>query len=157
MFKTYNTVNFLKFRTFYSILFWLKFCFLSICILKCLVEWANSEDLDQTALSGAAWSVSALFAYGTLTETVVFEILGHLPYIIEVTKALSYNQNFILRELSSLAPLMYTCIKSWYCWTTLQKPLGQFPSNFTVIQLLKWDWEFVQMVTLICCYAHIIW
>ena len=34
-----NTVTVLKFRTLYSILFRLKFCFLCICLLKCLVEW----------------------------------------------------------------------------------------------------------------------
>ena len=46
----------------------------------------NSEDPDQTA-SGAVWSGFALFAYGFLSETLVFEILGHLPYI----KYLQYN------------------------------------------------------------------
>ena len=43
---------------------------------------ANSEDPDQTAPSGAVWSGSALFAYGILSETLVLEILGHLPYPI---------------------------------------------------------------------------
>ena len=33
------TVNFLKFRTLYSILFWLKFCFLCSSFFKYLVEW----------------------------------------------------------------------------------------------------------------------
>ena len=41
---------------------------------------ANSEDPDQTAPSGAVWSGSALFAYSILSEKLVFEILGHLPY-----------------------------------------------------------------------------
>ena len=36
--------------------------------LKMLSGMANSEDLDQTAL----------FAYDILSETLVFEILGHL-------------------------------------------------------------------------------
>ena len=40
---------------------------------------ANSVDLDQTAPSGAVWSESALFAYAILSETLVLEILGHLP------------------------------------------------------------------------------
>ena len=39
---------------------------------------ANSEDPDQT---GAVWSGSALFAYGILSKTLVFEILGHLPTV----------------------------------------------------------------------------
>ena len=34
-----NTVNFQKFRTLYSILFWLKFCFLCSSFFKYLVEW----------------------------------------------------------------------------------------------------------------------
>ena len=41
--------------------------------LKMLSGMAKSEDPDQTAPSG-----SALFAYGILSETLVFEILGHL-------------------------------------------------------------------------------
>ena len=43
---------------------------------------ANSVDPDQTAPSGAVWSRSALFAYVILSDTLVFEILGHLPYPI---------------------------------------------------------------------------
>ena len=35
---------------------------------------ANSEDPDQIAPSGSG---SALFAYGILSETLVFEILGY--------------------------------------------------------------------------------
>ena len=34
-----HTINFLKFRTLYSILFWLKFCFLCSGFFKYLVEW----------------------------------------------------------------------------------------------------------------------
>ena len=36
---------------------------------------ANSVDPDQ-----AVWSGSALFAYVILSDTKVYEILGHLPY-----------------------------------------------------------------------------
>ena len=43
---------------------------------------ANSVDPDQTAPSGAVWSGSALFAYIILSETLVFEILGNLPYVL---------------------------------------------------------------------------
>ena len=35
----YSMVNVLKFLTLYSILSWLKFCFLCSCFLKYLVEW----------------------------------------------------------------------------------------------------------------------
>ena len=42
----------------------------------------NSVDPDQTAASGAIWSGSALFAYHILSETLVYRILGHLPYFI---------------------------------------------------------------------------
>ena len=41
---------------------------------------ANSVDPDQTAPSGAVWSGSALFAYSILSDTLVYKILGHLPY-----------------------------------------------------------------------------
>ena len=47
--------------------------------LKILSGMANSVDPDQTAPSGAVWSGSALFAYVILSETLVFEFLGHLP------------------------------------------------------------------------------
>ena len=40
---------------------------------------ANSVDPDQIAPSGAVWSVSALFAYVSFSETLVFEFLEHLP------------------------------------------------------------------------------
>ena len=39
----------------------------------------NSTEPDQTALSGAVWSGSVLFAYATSSETWVFKILGNLP------------------------------------------------------------------------------
>ena len=52
--------------------------------LKILSGMANSVDPDQTAPSGAVWSGSALFAYVILSETLVFEILGHLPYILNL-------------------------------------------------------------------------
>ena len=42
---------------------------------------ANSVDPEQTAPSGAVWSGSALFAYVILSETLVFELLGHLLYL----------------------------------------------------------------------------
>ena len=45
--------------------------------LKMLSGMANSEDPDQTAPS-AVWSGSALLAYGLLSETLMFQILGHL-------------------------------------------------------------------------------
>ena len=43
--------------------------------LKILSGMANSVDPDQTAPEG-----SALFAYVILSETLVFEVLEHLPY-----------------------------------------------------------------------------
>ena len=41
---------------------------------------ANSVDPEQTAPLGAVCSGSTLFAYATLSDTLVYEILGHLPY-----------------------------------------------------------------------------
>ena len=44
--------------------------------LKIISEMTNSVDPDQTAV----WSGSALFAYAILSDTLVYEILGYLPY-----------------------------------------------------------------------------
>ena len=41
---------------------------------------ANSVDPDQTAPPGAVWSGSPMFAYAISSETLVYEILGPLPY-----------------------------------------------------------------------------
>ena len=46
-------------------------------ILKVLSGIANI-DTDQNAPEGAVWSGSALFAYAILSETLVYQILGHL-------------------------------------------------------------------------------
>ena len=43
---------------------------------------ANSVDPDQTAPEGAVWSGSTLFAYVILSDALVFEFLGHLPYAV---------------------------------------------------------------------------
>ena len=40
----------------------------------------NSVEPDQTAPSGAVWSESTLFGYAILSDTLVFEIKGHLLY-----------------------------------------------------------------------------
>ena len=40
---------------------------------------ANSVEQDQTAPLGAVWSGSALFAYAILSDTLMYESLGHLP------------------------------------------------------------------------------
>ena len=41
---------------------------------------ANNVDPDQTAPLGAVWSGSALFASAILSETLVYEMFGHLLY-----------------------------------------------------------------------------
>ena len=40
---------------------------------------ANNVDPDQTAPEWAVWSGSILFACATLSDTLVYEILRHLP------------------------------------------------------------------------------
>ena len=50
--------------------------------LKIYRGMANIVDPGQTAPSGAVWSGSTLFAYAIFLETLVFEILGHLPKYI---------------------------------------------------------------------------
>ena len=52
--------------------------------LELLSGKVKSVDPDQTAPSGAVWSGSALFAYAILFATLVYEILGHLPYMISL-------------------------------------------------------------------------
>ena len=47
---------------------------------KILIGMATSIDPDQTAL-GAVWSGSTLFAYAILSDSLVYEILGYLPYV----------------------------------------------------------------------------
>ena len=61
--------------------------------LKILSGMANSVDPDQTAPSGAVWSGSALFAYVILSETLVFEFLGHLLYNTGCIKRKSVFEN----------------------------------------------------------------
>ena len=43
---------------------------------------ANGVDTDRTA-PGAVRSASARFAYTILPAILVYEILGHLPYLLE--------------------------------------------------------------------------
>ena len=47
-----------------------------------LVIIPNREDPDQTASSEAVWSGSGLFVKAYLGQ-LVFEILKHLPYVIQ--------------------------------------------------------------------------
>ena len=55
---------------------------------------ANSVDPDQTTLSEAVWSGSALFAYAILLDILVYGTLGHLQY--------SSWQEFAYRKYVSL-------------------------------------------------------
>ena len=58
---------------------------------------ANSVDPDRTAPSGAVWSGSALFAYAILSATLVYEILGHWPYIFTAKKE-SFLKSIIRKQ-----------------------------------------------------------
>ena len=51
--------------------------------LKILSGMTNNINPDQPAPSGAILSGSTLFAYAILSETLVYKILGHLPYIYQ--------------------------------------------------------------------------
>ena len=92
----FSTVHALKFLTIYSTLFWPKFCFFVQLFLKILSGKANRADPDQTAPSGAVWSGPALFAYTTLSATLVYEILGHLCtfifFVATLTEWLQTNE-----------------------------------------------------------------
>ena len=76
--------------------------------LKIVSGMANSADPDQTAPSGAVWSGSALFAYVILSETLVFEFLGHLPYPNAVGRAISWPwpNDSIFMLILTLAPFL---------------------------------------------------
>ena len=75
------TVNVLKFQMLNSILFLLKICFFTLLFFKILSGLANCVDPDQTVPSGAVCSGSSLFVIATLLETLMYKILGHLPYL----------------------------------------------------------------------------
>ena len=49
--------------------------------LKILSGMANSVDPDQTVLSGAVRSGSALFTYTIFVRNFGVQNLGHLPYV----------------------------------------------------------------------------
>ena len=63
-------------------------------LLKILSGMANSVHPDQTTPS----SGSALFAYTILLETLVYEILGHLPYLVTAQPSAYYRSNTYLFE-----------------------------------------------------------
>ena len=52
-------------------------------LLKIISQIANGVDPDQTAPEREALSGSALFACAILSDKLVYEILGHLPYSLE--------------------------------------------------------------------------
>ena len=67
--------------------------------LKIFSRMANSADPDQTALSEAVLYGSVLFAYVISSETLVYGILGHLPYIhifyfLDLGVLLQFPDNF---------------------------------------------------------------
>ena len=69
---------------------------------------ANSADPDQTAPSGAVWSESTLFAYAILSKTLVYEILGLLPYhpFICLLHFLSYQTSYQQLNFSMLQAIL---------------------------------------------------
>ena len=75
--------------------------------LKILSGKANSADPDQTAPEGAVWSGSALFAYVILTDSLVFEILGHLPYLLEASLRGASNEYSVCMFGYSLEALVW--------------------------------------------------
>ena len=73
---------------------------------------ANSVDPDQTAPEGAVWSGSALFAYAIMSDTLVYEILGHLSYPVYVLQTHFLTAGSICGSLT----------KAIYLRTTLDPP-----------------------------------
>ena len=48
--------------------------------MKCNVM-GHTRVTEDNSGSGGVWSGFALFAYAILSDTLVYEILGHLPYL----------------------------------------------------------------------------
>ena len=72
-------------------------------LLKIFSRMSTSVDPDQTAPEEAVGSGSALFVYDILSETLEYEILGHLPY---------YTQAFTLYFQTKMPEkIMYSQIK----------------------------------------------
>ena len=69
---------------------------------------ANSVDPDQTAPE-AVWSGPALFAYAILSESLVYEILEHLPYFM--TCSFLYDVETLIRLLGLHCLHMAFCQK----------------------------------------------
>ena len=67
----FSMVNVLKFRTLYSTFFVLNFAL-------------------YTVVSGAVWSGIKLFAYAILSETWMYEILGHLQKLKKDTLSILF-------------------------------------------------------------------
>ena len=70
---------------------------------------ANSVDPDQTAPSGAVWSGSTLFVYVILSDALVFEFLGHLPYLQSSGCKNNFSMADIERMLQSLVGNIMVC------------------------------------------------
>ena len=99
---------------------------------------ANSVDPDQTAPSRVIWFGSALFADAIQSDknSCSFQ---NLQYMIEVAKALSYNQNFIISPCPC-SVYMYKImilLNNFSSETTC--PIS---TDFMQTLLLKQDWEF---------------
>ena len=57
---------------------------------------------EQTAPVGAVWSGSAIFAYATLSEALVYKILVHLPY-----NYVQMTENAVSDQALDCLPLIY--------------------------------------------------
>ena len=88
------------------------------------------------------------FVWGKCWKIVPQNVLNtngwNLQSMINVSKDLRYNQNFVPCGLS--APGLYTCIKSRKCHFLWNHLSDQFSPDFTRGLLSKGYWQFVQMV-----------
>ena len=62
--------------------------------LKILGGMANSVDPDQNTPERAVWSGFALFVYAILLDTLVFKILGNLPYMFNIFQQICLDFHF---------------------------------------------------------------
>ena len=102
--------------------------------LKILRAMANSVDPDQTAPERAVWSGSALFAYVILSETLVFEFLGHLPYM----EKYGWNSS------------------SGTGGDRVAEKGNHLGDTTTFVQSQRWLW-YMHSVCILCSYATCVW
>ena len=111
---------------------------------------ANSVDPDQT-VAEAVWSGSALFAYAISPNILVYEILGHLPYLWKCTQTQWQGKGTIFFVIyheqlwkSLLNPYSFT---DWTQFFTSNVDLAVLPAQFD-FHVLKFAIKLIYLINL---------